>query len=271
MNLSQRLAAIGCFCFLAAPSWAEPLAFSGLNEDAWRHEFTMYGFLPAQTDGTSAIAGESVPIDLKFKDAVDLLEFAVSGRYEAWKGDWGIILDFNHLNLGAGAPAPTPIPLDAQLDVDVKQSWASFIAAYRVANTTYGAAGRRMAVDIQGGVRYNKIKQEISLSPSPPDGPFPLGGTEDWWEPVIGARGMWEIRDDWAFILQGDVGGFGVGDNELHYGANLLFDWKPWESTSIKFGYRFYGIDFETDRSDGKFAYQVDQHGPIVGVTFRWQ
>ncbi len=267
MNFTHRMATVGCACLIAASASAEPLSFSGLNEEEWRHEITLYGFLPAQTSGTSTIAGSSVPLDLKFSDAVELLEFAISGRYEAWKGDWGVILDVNHIDLGAGGSAPGPAGVE--LDADIRQSWVSLLAAYRVANTTYGSDGRRMAVDIQGGVRYNKIKQEISADPSPP--PFPLGGTEDWWEPVIGARGMWEIHDDWAVILQGDLGGFGVGGNNLQYGANLLFDWKPWQNTSIKFGYRFYGIDFETDRSDGDFAYQVDQHGPVIGVTFRWQ
>ncbi len=267
MTFTRRLLAIGCSWFLAVPAAAEPLSFSGLNEADWRHEVTLYGFLPAGTSGTSTIAGGDVALDLTFKDATQLLEGAISGRYEGWKGDWGILLDANHVDLGAGGSAPGPA--GAELDADIQQSWVSLLAAYRVANTTYGAENRRMAFDIQGGVRYNEITQKISADKSVPG--FPLGGTESWWEPVIGARGMWELHDDWAVILQGDLGGFGVGGDNLQYGANLLFDWKPWQNTSIKFGYRFYGIDFETDRSDGTFAYQVDQHGPVIGVTFRWQ
>jgi len=267
MSLIRRLVVIGCLCSIAASASAEPLALSGLNEEEWRHEFTLYGFLPARTSGTSTIAGVDVPLDLTFSDAVELLDFALSGRYEGWKGDWGVVLDANYIDLGAGGSAPGPGGVD--LDADIQQSWLGLLAAYRVFNSTYGEYGRRVAVDIQGGARYNRIKQKISADPSPP--PFPLGGTETWWEPVIGARGVWELRDNWAVILQGDLGGFGVGGDKLQYGANLLFDWMPWQNTSIKFGYRFYGIDFETDRSDGKFAYQVDQHGPVVGVTFRWQ
>lgn len=266
MHTSAFGASVLAFGLVATAAVAEPISLSGLDETQWRHDLTLYAFLPARTSGTSTIAGASVPLDLNFSDAVDLLDGAIAGRYEAWRGDWGIIADLNFVSLEAGGTLSAP-PLS--VTADIKQSWLGVLAAYRVTETTYGASGRRFAFDIQGGVRYNQLRQEISASPSPP--PFPLGGTEKWWEPVIGARGMWELNGNWAAILEADLGGFGAGGNDLQYGVNALLDWKPWQNTSIRFGYRFYGIDFSTTRSDGAFAYDVSQHGPYLGVTFRWQ
>jgi hypothetical protein len=265
-NPFSRIFALTLAAVLATAADAEPFSFAGLDETKWRHDLTIYAFLPARTSGSSTVAGADVPIDLKLSEAVELLNGAISGRYEAWNGNWGIIADLNYLALEAGGTLPAP---PVTVKVDIKQSWLGLLAAYRVSDTTYGANGKRLAFDIQGGVRYNQLTQKVSATPSPP--PFPLGGTEKWWEPVIGARGMWELNERWAAILEADLGGFGAGGNDLQYGVNALVDWRPWQKTSIRFGYRFYGIDFSTTRADGPFAYDVTQHGPYVGVTFRWQ
>ncbi|MDJ0992342.1 MAG: hypothetical protein QNI90_02095 [Dinoroseobacter sp.] len=263
---TKTLTSVAALLCSVGPAISEPLSFSGLDETQWRHEIEIYAFLPASTSGTSTIADTDVKLDLDFSDAVDLLDGAIAGRYEAWKGDWGVIADLNYVSLGPGGTLPGP---PVTVDVDIRQSWLGVLAAYRVVDTAYGADGRRFAFDIQGGARYNELKQEVSLT-----GPGPginLGGTEGWWEPVVGARGMWEINDDWAAILEADFGGFGVGGNDLQYGINALFDWKPWDNTSIRFGYRYYSIDFSTNRADGKFAYDVTQHGPYFGLVYRWQ
>ena len=47
--------------------------------------------------------------------------------------------------------------------------------------------------------------------------------------------------------------------------------YRPWETTSLKFGWQFYGIDFSTNRSDGKFAYDGFQTGPYLALTYQFQ
>ncbi len=244
---------------------AEALPLAGHDENDWRHTLSIYAFLPANTSGTSTIAGTSVPLDLNLKDAVDLLDFAASGRYEVWKGDWGIILDANYVSLGADGSLPTPA--GATFNADIRQKWLGLLAAYRVYDGTTNA-GNRFAFDVQGGVRYNNLKQEISISAA---APVPtLGGDKNWWEPVIGARGTWEIADDWAVIAAVDLGGFGAGGNDLQASATLGFDWKAWKNTSLFFGYRYFSMDYSSTISGSAFEYDVDQHGPVFGAKFRF-
>lgn len=57
-------------------------------------------------------------------------------------------------------------------------------------------------------------------------------------------------------------------DNDLVLNASLAFSKQPGESSALRFGYRYYSIDFETEKSDGAFAYDVEQHGPFIGVGF---
>jgi hypothetical protein len=42
------------------------------------------------------------------------------------------------------------------------------------------------------------------------------------------------------------------------------------EQTAVRFGWQFYGIDYSTNRSDGKFAYDVFQTGPYLALTYRF-
>ncbi|WP_068113443.1 hypothetical protein [Tropicimonas marinistellae] len=272
--MTTRFASAACAIALiawAGTASAEPFALTGHDDSQWRFVFTPYAFIPAGTHGTSTVDGSSVDLDLGLEDALDALNLALSGRFEAWRGDWGLLFDGNYVSLGgedsAGLPGPGGGSLD--VEVDIEQYWLTFLGAYRAVNTTYGDAGRRFALDLQGGLRYNSLKQEVDIDTPGPS--TKLGGTETWWEPVIGARGVWELNDNWAAAIVADFGGFGVGGDDLQVIATAGFDWRPerWQNTSIKFGYRYYSLDYETDGGD--FAYDVTQHGPYLGVTFRWQ
>jgi len=248
---------------LAAPQLAsaQSMPAQGQDENGWRHALGIYMFAPLSTTGTSTINGNSVPVDLSLSDVLELLDFAASGRYEGWNGNFGLIFDANYV--GIEADGNLPGPGGAAFDVNVRQKWLGFLAAYRVADGTYGAGGQRFTVDIQGGARFNNLRQEVNIGAAPT-----AGGDESWWEPVVGARGMWRLNDKWTTIASFDLGGFGAGGNDLQVGANIGFDYQPWDNTALTFGYRYYSMDYSTTLSGGTFAYDTEQHGPYVGVKF---
>lgn len=241
---------------------AEPVALS-FSED-WRHGVTVYGFLPQSLTGTSTIANTSVDLDLDFQDALELLDFGISAQYEGWTGNWGFIVDANYAKLGTEQSIPLPAG-NIDVDLDVKQSWIGFLGGYKVANGVYGKNDHRYSVDLQAGLRYNELKQEADVSTMGPS--VTLGGTETWTEVVVGARGTWELSDRWFLVAAADAGLGGENVNS-HWRVSLGFAYQAWENTSIRFGWRHYEIDYETERSDGTFAYDVMQTGPLVGVTF---
>ncbi|MEQ9692614.1 hypothetical protein [Shimia sp. SDUM112013] len=240
---------------------AQSMPAQGQSEAGWRHTVGLYMFAPLSTTGTSTINGSSVPIDLDLGDVLDLLDFAASGRYEAWNGDWGLIVDANYV--GIEADGNLPGPGGAPFDVTVRQKWLALMGAYRVADGTYGSNRQRFTFDLQGGARYNNLKQEANIGVLPT-----AGGDEGWWEPVVGLRGMWRLNDNWTTIASLELGGFGAGGNDLQIGANVGFDYQPWEKTAITFGYRYFSMDYATTLPSGAFAYDTEQHGPYVGVKF---
>lgn len=245
---------------------AGPLPDADQSEADWRYDLLLYAFLPTRTTGTSTVAGQSVDLDLDLGDVLDLLNWAASGRFEAWRGDYGLIVDTNYYDLGLQGTLPGP--LATQFDIQVRQKWLGLLGAYRVANGTYGDADRRFTVDVQAGARYNNLKQTVTLT-----NPLPLpvlGGDEGWWEPVVGARGIWDLNERWNAVVSADFGGFGAGGNDLQVGANAGVEFKPWDRTSLVFGYRYFSMDYSTTTSTGKFGYDVKQHGPVLGLKLNF-
>ena len=255
---------------------ADPLALSSFNDSEWRVDFSPYVFFPVSVDGDSTVSGQTVSLDLDASDILDLLDFALAGRLEAWKGDFGLILDGDYVNLGAKGTVetPGPLPINVGVDVDVRQFYLDALGSYRVINEPYNADGDRWSLDLMGGIRYNYLKQEVGVvaggGPGP-GGATTLGGDETWVDPIIGARVAMTLNERWTAGLRGDIGGFGVSDADLQWSVTGGFDYRPWERTSIKFGWRYYAIDMATTLSDGAFAYDVSQHGPYVAMTFRFQ
>ncbi len=247
-------------------SRAQSLPAPGQNETGWRHGASFYLFTPLRTTGTSTVAGQSAELDLNLGDVLDALDFAAAGRYEAWNGDFGIIVDANYV--GIELETTLPGPLGAGVNVDVRQKWFGVLGAYRILDGEYGSSGQRYAIDLQGGLRYNSIRQEIDVTTPGPGNPPTLGGDQGWIEPVVGIRGMWRLNQKWTGIGSLELGGFGAGGNDLQVGANVGFDYQPWEKTALTFGYRYFSVDYSDTLSSGEFAYDVDQHGPYIGIKY---
>lgn len=249
--------------FVASSATSNPLGPEGAAPDEWRYNFTPYVFLPTQTEGTSIINGVSSPIDLDLGDIFDALQGALSARFEAWRGPFGIITEgyYTYLEQDGAVPG-TP----ANLKVTSKQSFISLMGAYRFhqGRTSRG----RYSWDVSAGLRWNSVTQDVDITGLAR--PVNLGGTESWFEPLVGLRAAYELSDDWNVGARVEFGGFGAGGNDLSYTVLTGFDWEAWDNVSLKFGYQWYGIDFSTNRSNGRFAYQIDQHGPYLGASFTW-
>ena len=88
-------------------------------------------------------------------------------------------------------------------------------------------------------------------------------GDLEWVDPFVGGRIRHQIAADRELMLEGDVGGFGAGSDffDVHcFGTPL--------HTVI--GYRVLAVDFSENGRFGKNALDFVEHGPVVGVRFRW-
>ena len=247
---------------------AGPGASATTEAGAWRIDLTAYVWVPIRMDGTSSVAGTSVPIDFTIGDVFDKFDpIGFAGRVEAWHDDtFGFIFDGNYVHLkskGFELPTMPPTPFDLTIEqamVDVAGGWRFFKHSPSDDNP-----GSRIWADLIGGVRWQYLKEEIDLSGGPT-----LGGSEDWFEPLIGARFVWQLNDEWAFMVRGDASGFGVGNaSDLTWNLMGGAAWSISDRFTLQFAYKFQSIDYDNDaRGPDQIGIDMDLHGPYVGFSF---
>ena len=257
----------------ASESRADPLPRPSLDDASWRFDFSLYGFAPLSVKGDSTVAGQTFEIDLDLSDLLDALDYTIGSRFEAWKGDYGLILDLWTVSLsGADGTVKSvgPLTLGAAVDVDFRQLYIDGMGSYRIHKAPYDSAGNLLSVEVMGGIRYNYLKQQADLKIKTGLGPSAttsLGGSESWVDPMLGTRVVASLSERWTAVIRADIGGFDISDTKLTWSINGGFDYRPWEKTSLKFGYRFYSIDFETTLNDRAFGLDADYHGPYFALT----
>ena len=285
-----RLGLIGMLFAFASLGAAR--AQSGYDEGEWRFTLAPYLWLPVKTTGESTVDGITAPVDLSISDTIEIADklFGLAGRVEAWYDRYGVVVEGYYFALQSKEfstliPGPFPVLPGATLtgSVNLTQAWVNFLPAvhlgdWKIDDRGAGVGGFSPTVWLEpmAGFRYGYIKQEVDLFLQPGLGFIPAragtaGGSHDYVEPVIAGRLGVDFAEEWTFLLYGDVGGFGVGNgSELTWTFLAGFHWSPWENTSIEFGYRLYDIDYTTGSGSDEFGYNMFQHGPQIGVVFRF-
>lgn len=145
---------------------------------------------------------------------------------------------------------------------------ADFGGMYRVGDWESEGAGaansRRILLDIYAGGRYTSLDLELR----PTSVPAESRGV-DWVDPIIGAKFVLPIAEQWHVQANGDVGGFGV-ESDFTWSATALigFDFHLGDCpASLLAGYRAIGQDFTSGSGTDAFTWDVVQHGPIVGFS----
>jgi len=257
----------------------EPMGADG----EWDFVVTPYIWLPARSDITSTIGAlPPVEMELTFKDVIENFDvFALSMRFEAWKGKLGLIFDGYYMKLNTSrsvvlsSPGPIPITLSLDVDkVDVQQAIFDFAAAYRVLEKPLrkGSDFPVLYFDPFLGVRVNYLKQEVT-GRAELSGREILNGTigdeKTWPELMFGGRFTLQVLEKLSFAVRGSVSGFGIGEgSDLQWDFLGGADYRPWRVASFKAGYRIYQIDYMTGSDFDTFGYDATQHGPLLGVSF---
>ncbi len=69
------------------------------NEDEWHFKFQPYATIPISTYGTATARGRTIDYSLSLGEVLQNLRATASGRFEAWKGRWGFIVDGYYVSL----------------------------------------------------------------------------------------------------------------------------------------------------------------------------
>ncbi len=261
------------FC-LAALGFGSPVWAGDPEGIGWEFKATPYLWV-VNFEGDMTVRGNTVSVDVNLFDIIEASDsiFALEGYFEARKGDWGGFVDGTYADLSMGGNAG---PLSA--DVDVSYVLLDFAAFYRVGTWPIGGGsggatasdGQDLSLEVLAGGRYTSLDVDLDISGGPM--PISVGGNQDWVDPIVGARVFLNLSENFSFGVRGDIGGFGVGSDFTWNVAGLLFyDFDLLgRDASVVAGYRALYQDYEDGSGANKFAYDVTQHGPILGMVIRF-
>jgi len=275
MNLKKILTfALAAAAFLFRGGASAP-AEEAESSRPWSFEFELYGLM-ASIYGSSALGIQpgSLPavdasgdIDIPFSKILDTLNMGGMAHLEVHhESGWGLWLDYGFMDLGDSSSLGY---LNKTFrDVGLYQGALESYVLYREElKTGY--------IDYYAGIRafFNRFKLQMKS-----DSPL-LGGawkkkwyrTENWIDPIIGARWTCPLGKRWKLRLRGEAGGFGIGsDFTCAGGAGFLYIINDFMELDLR--YKALWVDYERGHS-GKgyhFLYRTVTHGPIVGLNFKF-
>ena len=237
---------------LAALLAAAPAA----AQDGWTFALSPYVWLPGISNSTDTAEG-TINVDKSTSDVISDLDFAFMGAAEAKKGKWVLIGDFLYADLTSSAKTPLG-RLWKSAEVETKLTATTVYAGYRVLENEKGF------IDLLGGGRYFTLDLDLSLEPGCCKG-RDTTVSDNWADPVIGARGRYLFNENWYATALADIGGFGGGSDQSWQAFGSVgyqFD----ERWSVQGGWRYMSVEKEVDGSD----VGIDLSGPLVGLTFRF-
>jgi hypothetical protein len=234
------------------------------RSDGWSFTVAPY-FWAAGLNGEVGAGDRQADIDVSFSEIRENLKFGAMMLAEARNGRYGAFFAPLFVRLGDDVDAE-PFDLDATSDVAVVGAGAF----YRIAEWTLGPAGngssRKAWIEPLAGARYTYVRAELNI-----DGPVGsnpnLDEHQDWIDPIIGTSFGVELSERWALMVEGDVGGFGVG-SDFTWNALGLVSYRASMSgipVRISGGYRALSWDYD----DNDFKWDVTMHGPVLGISFR--
>lgn len=231
------------------PSFADPIITPAGSKGEWAFHFSLYGWAES-LEGDISVRGNRVPIDLKFDDLLDYMDMAAMGAVGFKYDRWGFLLDVNYAEFSARIPTPFGIIAPA-VDFEQTQWLANAIVSYEA----YCSEATRF--EVFAGARLNSVEVDLGINGAN------FSNDQTWLDPIIGIRLQQELSPSFFFRAVGDIGGFGVS-SDFTWQAMAAFGWRFSEHGNFLFGYR--AID--TDYVQGGFAWDVNSHGPILGLEF---
>ena len=230
--------------FLAA-SLLAPSAACADEPNKWEFDLSVYG-LASGMSGDVGIGPVNANVDVGFDKIWDNLEFGAMGKVRVGYGPWALTTDVIYMGLQG-----TKNGVTAEFD----QWMVEPILSYRVSKYFEPLAG----------VRYNNLSGEIRGPGVLPTPRIP-SGTQDWWDPIVGANVNLPLGNNFSFNVRGDIGGFGAG-SDFTWQAFPYFGWQFANWGSVEAGYRWLYVDYETGSGASRFKYDMLIQGPQIGLT----
>jgi hypothetical protein len=171
------------------------------SADKWQFRLALPLWTP-RTTMNLAVGQVSRSTTIDFVDIVPQLHFALAGHFEATWREWTGFLDLLYMSVGKSETQNR-----VSVSTGLQEGFFEFGGTYRLGPLSLGRAGRLTFEPLAGGrfiwvhTSLGGPNQKVSDSASVID-------------PIIGGRITYHITDTLELGFRGDVGGFGISDNQ---------------------------------------------------------
>lgn len=259
-----------------------------VTASAWTFRFTPYGWLTS-LNGNQTVRGRTVKVDASFVDVVDATLgqggtlVGLMADLEARNGPFSIYgnLVWTKIGVDRGGVRTHRVTPDiagtvgAAADVKVSMAILEAGAAYEVARI--GSVG----FDVLAGARYWYQRADLSfdLATTVDIGDLGFGrnvatarsGTVDWLDGFVGARMRFAVAPGHEIVLRGDVGG---GGSKFSWQGIAAYGFDFAERNGVTYsglvGYRALYVDYAQGEGRRRYAFDMLQHGPVLGLSLRF-
>ena len=235
---------------VASPAKAESAA---PKQDAWQFDATPYLWGAGLNGDVKLGRLPATGVEASFSDVANALHFAAMVGFEGRKSRWGFIVDALYIDLSESTTVPKGQA--GNVDASLTEQIYTGFASYRVLEGD-------VAVDLFAGPRYVSIATDLNLT-SGILAPRAKSASVSWWDGLGGARVKWRLPKNWWLMGAVDVGG---GGSKLTWEALVGAGYEFKKVASMKFGYRYLSIDYDTT----SLVYDMATAGPYVGVGLRF-
>jgi len=231
------------------------------SENNWSTELEIY-MLAANIEGDSSmgrVAG--VPVDVDFGTILETLKMSFMGHLEPmYNNQWGFWLDYGFMDLAGKKKSDRGGVLKSGL----RQGVFEAVGIYRQSIT-------QGHIDYYAGIRWWDNDIDVKINPAILPGSREAEISEDWVDPIIGARWTHVFSDRWSMILRGDVGGFGIASDMTWAGA-LGARYHINDLLDLDLQYKATWVDYSNDKEGTPkyFQYDTVTHGPLLGLVFKF-
>jgi hypothetical protein len=213
-------------------------------------------------DGTIGDDGREFDVDTDWTDSLenlDDLEFALDARVRFEKGRWSGTVTVDGATIETEAEGEG-FDTDAELSVWILQAQVGFgLFGGRLGCSPCAPVG---CLEAYAGARAYWVDKEVDIDPGSTVG-LTLDSSDEWIDPIVGLRGELHVGDHWSFILEGDVGGFGVGsDLSWHLLGSVTYHFT--RHFGIAAGWKILDVDYEED----DFIWDMQMSGPFLALVF---
>lgn len=225
------------------------------HAEKWEKVITLYGWVPGMDTSIATEFGD-IEANPSGSDVLSDLEMVFMGTFEAHRGRWGIVKDIIYVDLSDTQDTPFG-QLFSESTTDITAWAVSGYVTYQFAETS--ASRYEVAV----GFRYFDLDTTVSLSEdNSPNQSRSLN--DNWFDPVVGVRGHWNLSERWSASAFADYGGFSGSSDTWQVVATM--DYKITDGLSARFGYRHMDISKTINGS----KVDIGLSGPVIGLTYRF-